>query len=154
VADDGAQQFAILANHLRAAGSGDLRRQLYDAISTAVRPALAQVRAGIPAHVPSGYAPELEADLKLDTRKYTGPDPGIRIAATAPTPWGGHRKLARIEDGLLNHPLFGDRKRWYGQTDGMVPKFFSGPLEAAAPAIRDAILAAMHDIAVQITRRA
>lgn len=151
--DAGTSQLRILAEHLREAGGGELGREVQDRIRAAVLPVLPVIEAGLPLHMPSRYAEALGADLKLAVRRYTGPDAGIRVAATAPTATGGRRKISRVEAGTLAHPLFGDRKRWYYQTDGMLPDFFSGPLRDAAPEIREAILAAMRDVADKITRR-
>jgi hypothetical protein len=152
--DDGTVQLRVLAERLREAGGGELGRDVQDAISAAVKPVLPVIVAGLPLHMPDRYAAALGADLKLAVRRYTGPDAGIRVAATAPTHSGGRRKITRVEAGVLAHPLFGDRKRWYYQTDGMLPDFFAGPLRDAAPQVREAILAAMHDTADKITRRA
>lgn len=151
----GADEFAALARRLQAAGEDGLRRELYDAITRAVRPVLRRIRAELPAHMPDRYAGVLAADLQLETRKHLGADPGVRIAATAPTGVKGRRKITRLERGTLAHPLFGDRKRWYYNVapgGGMAPDFFSGPLEDSAPEVRDAILGAMRDVADKITR--
>jgi hypothetical protein len=152
--DAGVTQLRVLAQHLEEAGGGSLRREAQDGISAAVKPVLPVIVAGLPLHMPAGYAAALGADLKLDVRRYTGPDAGIRVAATAPTASGGHRKISRVEAGLLVHPLFGNRKRWYEQADGMVPEFFAGPLRDSAPQVREALVQVMRDIADKITRRA
>ena len=151
----GADQFAELARRLREEGEDGLRRELYDAITQAVRPVLRKIRAGLPDHMPERYAGVLAEDLKLETRKYLGEDPGVVVAATAPTNVRGRRKIGRVEDGILAHPVFGDRKEWrynVAPEGGMSPDFFSGPLEDSAPEVQQAILSAMSDLIDKITR--
>lgn len=53
-----------------------------------------------------------------------------RIRITASTRQGHSIDLARLDEGKLRHPLFGNRKHWYEQA--VPPKWFTGPLEASA----------------------
>lgn len=158
--DRGAEEFAALGRRLRDAGEGGLRRDLYAGLKDAVRPALAEVRRGLPDHMPARYAEVLGASLKFATsRRETADSTGVRVIATARGNRGHPRKLPRLEAGILGHPVFGMRKGrrwkvWVDQTSHVQEGFFAAPLLHAAPQMRDAILAAMHTTAAKITRKA
>jgi hypothetical protein len=154
----GAAEFAALSRRLKDAGETELRRELYKAISDAARPLGREIRS--PAHL-HPYMPDhyvdtaLAADLTVTVSKRTGRDPGVSVRAKGKVK---ARHVKRLEAGILMHPVFGDSKkprktwRWVTQTKAMRPGFFSDPAEKSAPGIRDAILAAMHDIAARATK--
>lgn len=147
----GAEEFAALARRLREAGQTGLRRELYKAVSDAVKPLGTEIRSTdhlIP-YVPHRYAPVLGGDLSVTTTKRTGRDPGVTIRARGRV---HRRKVVLLNEGVIQHPLFGDRKRWITQTRGMQPGFFNDPVNASAPRIKAAILAAMDDVARQIEK--
>lgn len=150
-----AQEFRDLAVVLRLVGEDDLRRELYRAISDASKPVLGDIRQGIPDHMPNRYAAVLSADLSLTSSARTGSDPGVLLLGRVRG--SKKRKLRRLDQGILAHPLFGNRGYWYYQTPansrGMRDGFFTRPAEDSAPQVRDAILAAMHNIAEKATRR-
>jgi hypothetical protein len=157
----GAAAFKILATHLRAAGEDGLRKELDKAISDAAEPLKQEIRLGLRPHMPNRYADVLNADLRLTISKRTGPDPGVTLRATAApgrAASSSHarrsltgRKLARLNEGRLTHPLWGNREHWY--TQAITPAFFTGPAEASAPRVRRAILDAMNRIADRVTRK-
>jgi hypothetical protein len=152
----GAQAFQILAQHLKDTGETGLRRELTKAIHDAAQPVAAQIRS--PAHLteymPARYAAVLSADLQVTTHtRVGGTAPGVTISARAPTVGRGGRKIRQRNLGTITHPVFGNRKRWEVQTDGMHPGFFDDPAERAAPQIREALLGAMRDVSDKITRR-
>ena len=61
------------------------------------------------------------------------------------------RKLQQLDDGLILHPLWGDREHWFAQRAAMRSGFFTDPAEHAAPDMRKAILAAMRETSRKIT---
>jgi hypothetical protein len=151
----GAAAFRILATHLRAAGEEELRRELDKAINDAAKPLEREIRLGLRPHMPNQYADELNVDLRLSVTKRTGRDPGVTLWAQA-APFAGSisprarhsktgRKLKRLDAGELTHPLWGNREHWY--TQRITPGFFTGPAEASAPRVRQAILDAMNRVA-------
>lgn len=152
--EDGARQFADLAIVLRQVGQDGLRRELYKAISDAVKPVADEIKstAHLDPYLPDRYAAVLSAGLRVQTFKQTGQNPGVMIHAAAPTPGGG-RKIRQLNDGHLRHPVFGNRKVWRGQgAPSVLPGFFTDPCEAAAPRVRDAIIAAVDDVMAKASR--
>lgn len=151
--DYGVLAFQLLAKRLRQAGSEGLRRELNTQINRAVKPVVAQIRTGLPDHMPTRYAGVLDPDLQLSIHQRSASDPGVTVTAT--NRGTQKRKLKQLEAGLLTHPLFGDREHWYRQTPEnskkMSPGYFTGPLNDAQPQVRDAILEAMIRTAQQIT---
>ena len=143
-----AERFALLARYLKDAGEGGLSRELGRAITDATGPALGDVRKALPDHLPDPYAKVLGDDLRLATSRLTGPNPGVRIRGTTP---GTRRRLKRLEDGVLAHPLFGNRRHWYDQTSHVRPGWFSEPLDNSVPKVREAINAAVNDVERKIT---
>jgi hypothetical protein len=146
----GADAFRLLAIRLRDTGEVELRRELDKAINDAAKPVLTEVRTQLPDHLPDPYAAVLDEDLRLSLSKRTNADtPGVTLRATT-RGIGGRRRIRRLDDtGVLWHPLFGNRKRWYGQTSHVKAGFFTGPAQNSAPRVRDEILHAMHDVAAK-----
>jgi hypothetical protein len=147
--EDGAQQFGDLARVLRQVGAGELSRELYKAISDAAAPVADEIKstAHLDPYLPDRYAAVLSLDLKVTTHKNTSlSNPGVTIFARAPTGRGG-RKIRHINAGNLRHPVFADRtaprRSWRWRDQEVTPGFFTDPCEAAAPRIRDAIIAAV-----------
>lgn len=151
---DGADDFRLLALRLKNTGETGLRRELDKAINDAARPLLTQIRTELPDHLPDPYAAVLDEDLRLSLSRRTSIDsPGVTLRATT-RGIGGRRRIRRLDEtGVLWHPFFGNRKRWYGQTSHVRAGFFTGPAEHSAPQVRDAILNAMHDVADKLTRK-
>jgi hypothetical protein len=152
---EGADDFRLLALRLKNMGETGLRRELDKAISHAAEPVLTQIRTELPDRLPDRYAAVLDEDLRLSLSRRTGIDtPGITLRGTT-RGIGGRRRIRRLDTtGALWHPLFGNRRHWYGQTSHVRAGFFTGPAEHSAPAVRDAILRAMRGITDQLTRKA
>jgi hypothetical protein len=152
VGGPGPEQLRLLSARLRAAGpqGQGLRRELYRAINEAAKPLAAEVKdpAHLRVYMPNRYAGVLAADLAVTAVKRGGASPSVKIQAKGRA---HRRKVVKVDAGVLVHPLFGDRKHWYSQVKRMEPGFFTEPMVAAAPGIRDDVLAAMHDVGQRIT---
>jgi hypothetical protein len=99
--------------------------------------------------MPDRYAAVLAADIKVATlQRGSIRNPGVRIEASGRQK---KRKVARLNAGVITHPLFGDRQEWFHQLRGMRAGFFDDPCEKSGPQVRDQILKAMHDTAAKIT---
>jgi hypothetical protein len=147
---DGARQLAELGARLKEAGETGLRRELQKAIRQAAEPVAREIKdAGhLRAYLPNTYADTLAADLVVRLiQRSTGNAVGVRIEAESGTK---KRKLQQLDGGTLLHPLFGDRDHWYFQLRGVKAGFFTDPCEKSAPQVKDAITAAMHDVAMKI----
>lgn len=148
----GQDQMRLLSERLKAAGTegAGLRRALYKAIDKASAPLADELRntGHLMPYMPDRYAPVLAGDLDVTAAKRAGANPSIRIRVRGRD---HKRKVVQLNAGVISHPLFGNRKRWYRQTSGVRPGFFSDPAEKAKPAIRDEVIAALHDVAAKIT---
>jgi hypothetical protein len=148
----GYAELLALSARLRAAGTEGqgLRRELYKAVNEAAKPLTEEIRSfsHLAPYMPDRYAAVLASDISVTAVKTTARDPGIRIRARGRA---HRRKVIRLNEGFLTHPLFGDREHWFTQTDGMRPGFFTEPAEKAALAIRGKVLGAMAETARKIT---
>lgn len=118
------------------------------AVDRVYRPVLVGM---VPAFMPSGYAPELAADLKVSTSvRFAGVNPGVTAVVSAPTGGKFGRDVSRLEEGRLSHPLFGNRKHWYRQR--VRRGFASVPLKAIRPQIRREIDQEVSAVARDIER--
>ena len=152
--EGGAAEFRALAQRLKDAGEKGLRRELTKAIQEAVKPLKDDILdpAHLEPHMPDNYVPALLRDLKVTTFSRAGLDAGVSVRVEARTPRGNYRQVVKLEEGSIRHPLFGDRERWFTQFKGMRAGFFSEPVRQHGPQIRDAAVAAMHDVAQKITK--
>src|SRR5260221_10545616 len=134
------------------AGQG-LRRELLKSINDAAGPLAREIQSfqHLAPYMPDRYAAVLASDIEVTAAKNLGAEPSVRIRAKGRVK---RRKVVRLNDGVLTHPLYGDREHWFTQgpaAGGMRPGFFSGPAEKAAPEIRDKVLGAMAETARKIT---
>ena len=142
----------VLGNRLRTEGADDLRKELNRAFSAAARPAVDEVYRQLPEYMPDRYAEVLESDMRITISpvqtgvRIRAPERGVRTVE--------RRRLIRLNRGVLAHPLFGNRRRWYDQTDGVKAGFFDEPLVASQPQFREAALEAMRRVSEQLTRKA
>jgi hypothetical protein len=136
-----ALELGELARGLRQVGDTDLLDEVRNAIQDAAAPIPDAIRSQLPERLPDRYAEVLAADLIISTRLRTGRSrPGVSIVA--PERVRGavfRRRLIRLNQGVLEHPLFGNRRHWYPQTDGVTPGFFTQPAEDSAPRVRKSI---------------
>lgn len=141
--DELAFTLSAVAARLRETGDGGLARELQKAIGDAAAPVGDEIRRGLRPHLPDPYADALDADLKISrSSSLSGDEARVSVLASA----GGikKRKLAQSDAGILKHPLFGNRDRWFEQP--VTPGWFSDPVEEAVPRVRDAIEAALDVI--------
>jgi hypothetical protein len=168
----GPQAFGIIADHLKAAGEGGLRRELFKAINDAAKPLAREIAnvAHLKPYLPDPYAAVLAESLSVSVSKIAGANPAIRLRAV-----GGKdgrrrsRHVARINEGILRHPVFGTEAQlaahiaaggaahhgrgWIWRDQEVQPGFFTDPTEKAAPEIRRQIVAAMTTVANKASRK-
>lgn len=146
--DDAASELESIARHLRAAGEGELVRELQKAIRDGVRSVQDDIRAGLRPRLPDPYADVLDADLSFRVSQRTSErDPGVTLRATTTGKEAARRRLRRLDRGVLAHPFFGNRKKWYDQQ--VEPGWFTGPAEADAPRVRAEIEQALEDVSAK-----
>lgn len=148
---DMASELEAIAFRLRQAGEDGLARELTRAMKDAVAPVPGLIRAGLKPHLPDPYAVTLDDDLDIRTvaRNSGGANADAAEAVYAQTRSGKRRKLRRLDAGILEHPLFGDKDHWYAQTSHVVPGWFSGPCRDDAPRVRAALEQALADVAAK-----
>jgi hypothetical protein len=148
----GSQQLRDLSLRLRAMGTQGqgLRRELYRAINDAARPFAAKISnaAYLSPYMPSRYADVLASDLSVTAVKRGGARASVTIQARGRV---HRRQVQAVNAGILSHPLYGNRKYWFRQADGMTPGFFTDAVVEAAPGIRADVQKAMDDVAAKIT---
>ena len=141
--DDAASELESIARHLRLAGEGELVRELTRAMRDAVDPVPDDIRAGLKPKLPDPYADVLDEEVRIGISVRTsGSDP--RVSVTGTTPGGKRRRLNRLDSGIIEHPLWGDRSRWRKQEE--TPGWFTGPARDATPRVRAEIEQALEDV--------
>jgi hypothetical protein len=152
-----AADLAEVAANLRAAAETGLRRELTKAIKDAAGTIPPRVRAELKPHLPDRYAETLDADLNMGVSVRTGArDPAVTVWARPRS--RRRRALARLDRGLLGHPVFGMRSEtnprlwaaWEYQRGSVRPGFFTGPARDAAPRVRAEIEAALERVKDEI----
>jgi hypothetical protein len=147
----GADDYAALARRLKEAGETGLARALRKALKDAADPITSEIRdpEHLGKYMPKRYAEVLADDVKVTiTQRGSIRSPGVRIEASGRQ---RKRKVSRLNDGIITHPLFGNREEWFHQLRGMRAGFFDDPCNQSGPQVRDKILKAMHDTAAKIT---
>jgi hypothetical protein len=148
----GSEQLRALAIRLKDAGDEGkgLRRELMKQLDDAAKPLVREIAdlAHLKPYMPARYAGVLAGDLAVGSQRIFASNPRVSIRAKARA---HRRKVRQVDAGILQHPLFGDRERWFRQTDGMRPGFFTDPCERATPQIREHVLAALTETEKKIT---
>ena len=111
----------------------------------------------VPRYMPSGYGPELAADLKVSTSvRFSGIAPGVTAKVSAPTGGPSGRAVKALEAGRLKHPVFarGPRATWtWAKRPQRIPAgFASQPLKVIRPQIRREIEQELDEIRRDVER--
>ena len=147
---DMASELEAIAFRLRRAGSEDLAREITAAMRDGVQPVPDAIRDGLKPKLPDRYAAALEEDLDIKvTARNAGGDAVLSVTAT--TRSAGRRRIRRLDRGVLEHPLWGNRRHWYGQQVG--PGWFTGPCEDRRGPVRAGLEQALRDVAAKAEGR-
>lgn len=141
----GAEQLADLSRRLKTAGDKDLQRELSKGIAAAMQP----LRRDLPRSAQrlprrGGLAKQVAGSRLRIVRRNTGRAVGLRLTATNPD------NIRRIDKGEVRHKTYGHLP-W--QTQRVTPGWFTDPAEAAAPAARREVEAAMTEVVRKIEGR-
>ena len=143
----GANDFYKLSKALKAAGKGELRKDLNKELKAAVKPLIPKTRAAARATLPKrgGLADQVAREpqrVQVRTGEKTA---GVRLVV------GKKKGAARSSNrGTVRHPAFGDRSKFYEQK---VPSgWFDDVVEKAKPDMQRATIDAMESIADKIVR--
>lgn len=119
----------------------DMRREMFRGINRATKEPRRQTLQELSERLPDagGASAAIRKDTKLNTkRNMRGRNVGIRIIAKSP------RTVQRMNNqGVLRHPLFGNRSRWFNQNVSGLQGWFDEPLQRSAPQVRQEILEAL-----------
>lgn len=142
---DGARDLEVLASRLKGADR-QIRKEMLASFRKVGKPIIADVRSVARSTLPSGGGlAALVAGSAYGVRtKLTG-DVGVRIQGTGRTVRG----LRTIDNGLVRHPVFGNRSAWAVQP--VTAGYFTKTVQRNLPTIRDGISDAMERTAQQIT---
>jgi hypothetical protein len=140
----GAEEFAVLARHLKEAADKDLRKELYAGMNRAVKPLRSDVKEATADFMPGNYGPVLAGSLRIRTSRRGGANPAVRLIGRA-----GRRRIDALDRGMLRHPLYGNRKFWFGQS--VPPGFWTKTLERDAPRVRVELVEAIRNVAAKIS---
>lgn len=142
----GAADFLTLSKSLKHAERTTMRRELTKGVRDATKPLLPEAAAALAASLPSGLQSRGRR-VKQRVQVKTGNDPGVTIAV----PYGrrgagglgaSNARLANTQ-GLIRHPLFGDRENWYStrvpQAQGWFDDYYSRQARRVLPEIESAM---------------
>lgn len=149
----GQQDLQRVSAALKAAGNGQLRRELLRGIRTTVRPLIPQIEASALATLPRrGGLAQLIADSQFTVRTRLSGTTSVRLTARNP------HEIAAMDRGRLRHPVFlraegeSPRKRQPWVNQRIPAEWFSRPTEDSAPRIRTAVVAVVDETARKIAR--
>lgn len=141
----GSRDLAQAAAALKAAGDGQLRRELLRRVREAAKAAIPDVRDAARNTLPrTGGLADRVADQAYAVRaSYAGSGASVKVTGD------GMKGLRSIDAGHVRHPVFG-REPWVSQS--VDSGFFSETLQGHAPQIRQEIEHAIDDIRHRIDR--
>lgn len=148
---EGADKLGALSDALRRYGTTELEKDLYEAITKSVVPLVGAVKESLKEYLPDRYAEAVATTLVERAVRLAGSNPGVRLSASAKTPRGSQRDLAKLNRGLLRHPLYGNRNWWYQQD--VKKGFWDEPLQDETETVRAEIVKALDRIAKELAAK-
>jgi hypothetical protein len=147
----GEQKLARLAAAIKASGDKGLQRELRRSMSRSTAPYRRAAKAGALQVLPhrGGLAEHVAATARITTRVTTsGPNIGVRVTGAS------RDNLRRMdEEGLVRHPVFGNRRNW--ALERVHPGWFTDPLILTANAVGSkAVEKAIDELAIKLQRSA
>jgi hypothetical protein len=144
VTSHGAEKLTRLGVAIKAAGDKDLQRELRRAMQRGGKPLKEAARRGALERLPKrGGLAERVSTSKFGVRTTTsGKGAAVRIVGQS-----GY-DLQGMDDGLIRHPVYGNRKNWVSET--IAPGWFFDAEEAAAPKVRDELIQAIDVVAAKL----
>lgn len=148
---EGADKLGALSDALRRYGTTGLERDLFDGISRTVKPLADAVKKSLKGYMPDRYAEEVAATLVERAVRLAGSTPGVRLSASAKNSRGKQRDLAKLNQGILRHPLYGDRDWWYSQD--IKKGFWDEPLQEETAVVRAELVDVLDGIAKKLAAK-
>lgn len=110
----GAVELRYVAGVLRKAGLKDLERERRKAQRDAVKPLQREIRAEAAATLPGGYAPLMARAVRV-TVQFGRPGSDVLTGRVYARGRKELRDVRAVNNGVLRHPVFGNRSRWVPQ---------------------------------------
>jgi hypothetical protein len=144
----GAEKLEAAARSLKAAGRGDLRKELLRGLRESAKPTIKELRVSALRDLPKkGGLAALVAKSRFSVRnRLSGKTVGMRIEGQN----NNARGLEAIDKGTVRHPVYGNRKAWAVQS--VHPGWFTKPAEEAMPTIRREVQRVLDDVAAKVER--
>lgn len=139
----GLEDLAQVSAALKSAGDKDLKRELYRSLNSATKEVRDDMRAAIPAALPTrgGLAAEVHATTKFSTSTSGGGrNIGVRIRGR------GRRNIASMNRGSFRHRVFGSNT-WVTQTAGVREGFLDEAFTKDKPHLQQAVIDAIQAVA-------
>jgi hypothetical protein len=152
----GLDDLEALTRALKAAGDSGtgLRRELYAGLNRATKHTREQMKKAIPGALPTsgGLAAEVASTASFTaTATGSGANTGVRIKGRRRGRKGS--SLARMNAGVVRHPVFGNRSVWVDQTAGVTKGFLDEEFQQDKPELRDAVIEVIQSVRAQIYRK-
>lgn len=144
----GADDIDALVKRIREhADSKALRKELFQGLNRATKEMRGELIEVIPAALPrrGGLADRVKARTTSRTSAKGGKWAGVSMRFAA----RGH-DIRTLTGKRLRHPVFGNRKVWVNQAEGVEPSLFMAKFEDQKPHLQDAILRVMNDVARKV----
>lgn len=141
----GAEEFLALSKRMKAAGQGELRKELNKALKAAVKPLTPKTRAAASRLPQRGGLAALVAKEPQTVQVRTGAaTAGVRLVV------GKRRGVARqADEGTIRHPVFG-RKPFVAQR--VRPGWFTETAEDNFTDIQDGVVEVLEDFLGKVAR--
>ena len=144
----GADDIDALVKAIRThADAKALRKELYAGLNRATKDVRGQLVEVIPAALPNrgGLAELMKSRTTSRTTAKAGKWAGVSLRFQS----RGH-DIRTLTGKRLRHPVFGNRNAWVDQTEGVEPSIFMAKFEEQTPALQDAVLQVLNDIAQKV----
>ena len=150
----GGEKLRSTAKLLKGKANKDLRNELQRELRRSAKEFGKVVPAEVHHFMPSGYAPTLRQNLRVVGKvNVSALRAGVSLQATSKA--SKHSKerkseIAKLEKGMLRHPVYGNRSVWVNQT--VKPGFFSKPIIKNADIFYADLVRAVENVAAKIAR--
>ncbi len=148
----GAEQFEQLARRMRAAGRGDLLKELQKALKLAVKPVTPKTRARARQVLPTrgGLAARVARAPQRVTARAGNTTTSVRVTVA-----GKRSGAAAADAGRVRHPVF-DRKNAQGKRvfveQNVTPGWFSGVVEAERGQVGEDVTQVLEEYTERLAR--
>lgn len=150
----GGEKLRRTAQVLKGKANKELRNELKRELRRSAKEFGKVVAQDVHHFMPSGYAPTLKKNLRVvGNVNVSASHAGVRIQATSKASKHSKQRkseIAKLEKGILRHPVFGNREIWVNQK--IKAGFFSKPIIRHADIFYADLIKAVEKVADKIAR--